>query len=582
MRRRAGSAGGEPEEGETWRDFLRCTAEETTPALPPNISLPPYSEYDGASPGPSANFTPSTQPPPPSPKRGPFTLSNAARQPSQSLDGTEETQEANRPDTAESSSTVASPPSSSGNATSQGDFPLIASQVPRSLSQSLRSNRYGQETLHPRWQPDEEVDLCTVCHRPFSILLRRHHCRKCGKVVCAFCSVHKIRMMRMCVARPPGAPTPPALLDEPSGLEEVRVCNPCVPDPNVEPPPQYSPLDEPAHFREWPRNQNTRDSFDEHMLDQAIRAGYGNHLHGHIAAFATSTQPPSHGTGPWAFSTPLRDPHADLTDPTTQHPSSAPPPRGFSVSQPASSLPPAYSSNAYTPSPVQPTLQPRQSNTFRNRSSTTGTASFVPRSPGNPYPQSPHLSGPNTMFLSNASGTAGQIVPPRRHIHENDACPVCRRELPPSNPSNDDAARAQHIMTCIERVDQQRSAASAQHRQQRHSSSTAGAALPPPRTSSAQNGLTSRHAHSSSSASESPRPTPLLTWTATEKDCIDASSPGGPGTLPHECVICLEEFEPGQELGRMECFCKFHRRCVEGWWRKRGERRCPTHALGIV
>lgn len=53
----------------------------------------------------------------------------------------------------------------------------------------------------------------------------------------------------------------------------------------------------------------------------------------------------------------------------------------------------------------------------------------------------------------------------------------------------------------------------------------------------------------------------------------------GDGERAAECVICLEEFEPGQELGRMECLCKFHRGCVEEWWRVKGMRRCPTHAL---
>lgn len=39
-----------------------------------------------------------------------------------------------------------------------------------------------------RWQPDEEVKECPLCERRFTLLFRRHHCRKCGRVVCGYCS----------------------------------------------------------------------------------------------------------------------------------------------------------------------------------------------------------------------------------------------------------------------------------------------------------------------------------------------------------------------------------------------------------
>ena len=38
------------------------------------------------------------------------------------------------------------------------------------------------------WEPDSAVAACNVCHRGFTPLLRRHHCRLCGHVVCADCS----------------------------------------------------------------------------------------------------------------------------------------------------------------------------------------------------------------------------------------------------------------------------------------------------------------------------------------------------------------------------------------------------------
>lgn len=45
----------------------------------------------------------------------------------------------------------------------------------------------------------------------------------------------------------------------------------------------------------------------------------------------------------------------------------------------------------------------------------------------------------------------------------------------------------------------------------------------------------------------------MLVYKATEKDCV-----GEDGEVA-ECVICFEEFEPGDEMGRLECLCRFHR-----------------------
>lgn len=47
----------------------------------------------------------------------------------------------------------------------------------------------------------------------------------------------------------------------------------------------------------------------------------------------------------------------------------------------------------------------------------------------------------------------------------------------------------------------------------------------------------------------------------------------------NECVICLEEFCPGDKLGRLECLCCFHYKCIKDWIRKKGYCECPIHAL---
>eukprot|EP01120_Amphizonella_sp_Union-15-10_P014668 TRINITY_DN71_c0_g1_i1.p1 TRINITY_DN71_c0_g1~~TRINITY_DN71_c0_g1_i1.p1 ORF type:complete len:395 (-),score=31.21 TRINITY_DN71_c0_g1_i1:64-1095(-) len=59
------------------------------------------------------------------------------------------------------------------------------------------------------WQPDETVTLCNLCQNSFSLLLRKHHCRSCGKIFCDRCSSSRVRLPHL------GYPEP------------VRICTPC-------------------------------------------------------------------------------------------------------------------------------------------------------------------------------------------------------------------------------------------------------------------------------------------------------------------------------------------------------------------
>lgn len=125
------------------------------------------------------------------------------------------------------------------------------------------------QSILPRWQPDSEVSECPICSRQFTFWFRKHHCRKCGRVVCASCSPHRITIPRQYIVHPlettntistvsasnpvvidltdetgssahPGLSplrTSPRSMSNPGlgGGEEVRLCNPCVPDPQPSP-----------------------------------------------------------------------------------------------------------------------------------------------------------------------------------------------------------------------------------------------------------------------------------------------------------------------------------------------------------
>ena len=143
----------------------------------------------------------------------------------------------------------------------------VHQSIPRRPSTSVQVGRsQGQEIILPKWQPDNAVTKCPICNTTFSFWYRKHHCRKCGRVVCANCSPHRITIPRQFIVHPPDdcSPTEQHKIhgievvdltsdDEVSaspsrspletgrdrgidaslgGGQEVRLCNPCVPDPN--------------------------------------------------------------------------------------------------------------------------------------------------------------------------------------------------------------------------------------------------------------------------------------------------------------------------------------------------------------
>ncbi|KAH3662132.1 hypothetical protein OGAPHI_006313 [Ogataea philodendri] len=47
----------------------------------------------------------------------------------------------------------------------------------------------------------------------------------------------------------------------------------------------------------------------------------------------------------------------------------------------------------------------------------------------------------------------------------------------------------------------------------------------------------------------------------------------------NECVICFEEFNVGDKVGRLECLCCFHYKCIKDWINRKGACECPVHAV---
>ncbi|EYE95014.1 uncharacterized protein EURHEDRAFT_440752, partial [Aspergillus ruber CBS 135680] len=123
---------------------------------------------------------------------------------------------------------------------------------------------------------------------------------------------------------------------------------------------------------------------------------------------------------------------------------------------------------------------------------------------------------------------------PRRQISERDICPICNNQFPPLSEGSEEAREA-HIRDCIEN-----------HGPRVRSSPLAASVQPQPQL-----------------------PVRMVAFTATEKDCL------GHDAEAQECTICMEEYEVGQPLVRLECLCKFHKRCIVEWFERKKE--CPVH-----
>lgn len=483
--------------------------------------------------------------------------------------------------------------------------------------------RTFDEIAIPPWQPDTEATHCSVCGTPFTFFFRRHHCRyvesrypndearyhelslqtaltphsKCGKVVCDNCSPHRITLPRQYIVRNPAdEEIPPA--STAWGGERVRVCNPCVPDPNFEPPrPQSSdrPLQSPSAGSSNAISPSRPGmSFGERLSERLRASGQGQ---GHRPQLPPNAPPQPalnlrHHRNSVSLGQPLvPSPQPEIQAALDQY-------RGYTHM--VQHRPPEAQSAASSSSNIFPSgsnfYPPRVSN------------AIAPFATGPlPYPPPPHPSAPNvevcrrcgmllpfrapdgsTDFIRNAhfAGQCGSAsLAPSRYIRNPLGDPLAG-----SSSSNANTIANANVQAQL-RHQQMLMMQARQHALSQSAAGTSSSSLPTfpyTRNPSQQPPFLLRRPVPMPSASQpryaarppspeaarrvfAPVPT-MATYPATEKDCVNAEGE----TM--ECVICLEEFEVGDELAILECFCKFHKRCIVEWYEK-GSGMCPTHKI---
>ncbi|KAK1752392.1 FYVE zinc finger-domain-containing protein [Echria macrotheca] len=385
----------------------------------------------------------------------------------------------------------------------------------RAQRQPIQGPAAPEFTL-PRWQPDAEVTYCPICLTQFSIFVRKHHCRKCGRVVCNACSPHRITIPYQYIVQPPWVQPslpryPPSFLADGTldfqsqfGGERVRLCNPCVPDPNITPPQAQG-----GHSRS--------------QSGLGMSAGPSNRWSSY---FGGDTQSDAHVRSRSATMVPRLGSSSQSSAPAyNQRPIED---RILSGTPPVSGYYPGNNSSATQAeaNALRASANAAQFDRLARRGVLTHHLAQRLSS------QLPPLPGQQPLPPLPGSHQQSQSRPPP--IAEEDECPVCHRELPARSLQNYETLREAHITSCITS----------------HSSYSGGAG-----PSSGGGGGT-----------VAPRRTGMFPYIATEKDCVDSA----------ECSICLEEFEVGVGMARLECLCRFHRACIDAWW-ERHPGRCPMH-----
>ena len=464
--------------------------------------------------------------------------------------------------------------------------PATEPQTPR-RDRPRRTSSDSRRYVVPRWQPDSEVNECPICKRPFTWMFRRHHCRKCGRVVCNDCSPHRITIPRQFIVNPPGldehasprdatthrsesvdssgddvdhnvsSPTRYNMLQLEGG-EKVRLCNPCVPDPQPDPLPNYPPLvpDFPNRGTLWGTVGQQNTTVGHTVPSDARPRGYSAGIRRPSGSQVVGSNPYLHqyhrstGAVPAGYSNPdtrndgltlfgsLRGP----SSPTRYRMHASPNainPHSFSYSSRVGNR----KLKAIARANDEQENIPQDPRLIYNRARPSHPESRQPRDEISGL--NPHSNRPLPRPLHELTHSAA--VRPR--IQENDLCPICRRALPPRGSNGDETAREAHVMDCINTRDP------TYHSTAAESNSGAG-----------------ESGEASSSQIQTPYRLHMLTFTATEKDCVSQDD----GQV-QECSICMVEYDVGDELVRLECLCKFHRSCIMEWVERKAE--CPVHKL---
>ncbi|EJS42280.1 pib1p [Saccharomyces arboricola H-6] len=116
---------------------------------------------------------------------------------------------------------------------------------------------------------------------------------------------------------------------------------------------------------------------------------------------------------------------------------------------------------------------------------------------------------------------------------EDQFCPICNTDL--AQYANEEEAR-EHVEDCLQK---------AENAQQ--------------------------HATSSETANDSTKESPASQNRMLVYKIPPITSGAEHHVVVKECPICFENMEPGEKVGRLECLCVFHYKCIKNWFHKKAQ-----------
>ncbi|CDU26081.1 uncharacterized protein SPSC_06248 [Sporisorium scitamineum] len=102
------------------------------------------------------------------------------------------------------------------------EFRVPTNEAPNKVT-LRRGPAMREQNLQPQWQRDEEARDCLGCGRHFTFFLRKHHCRRCGRIFCDACSSKRAQLRMAEIVVDPSLPGMAAS----EVLAPTRVCNGC-------------------------------------------------------------------------------------------------------------------------------------------------------------------------------------------------------------------------------------------------------------------------------------------------------------------------------------------------------------------
>lgn len=174
----------------------------------------------------------------------------------------------------------------------------------------------------------------------------------------------------------------------------------------------------------------------------------------------------------------------------------------------------------------------------------------------------------NTQQQPGVSGNIRENEEEREDDDDRNHCPICNISLKKVSPEQDENVIEQHIESCIRR---------AERIQQHHTVDPSESSINSPQ--SHQTTTSTINNTDDTSACPTARNRMLvykIPYPNNDKTSVINEDDY------EECPVCFEQMLPGEKVGRLECLCVFHYRCIKNWFVKKSQQVAAVDGINSV